>query len=388
MSQHPTLRLTALLLVSMMTVMAGATIAPALPSIRHAFADAPGADLWVRLMLTLPGLFTAIGAPIAGALIDRFGRKRLLVGAIVLYGVSGTLPGVLSSLPLMLFCRALLGLAVGGLMTTATALITDYYEGPARGGVLGRQASFMGLGGVVFLLAGGLLADLSWRAPFTLYLYAFLVLPLVLGFITEPERKREPGAAAAPRVALPWASLGLIYALGLVGMTFFYMIPVQMPFLLQRMGVTAALLAGLAIATSTLVAALVSLRYGWVRQRLAYRGIVAVTFLFMAAGFSLVGTASTYAPVLLGMAVSGLGQGLLLPNLSNWAGDTAPGPARGRVLGGLTTSIFLGQFLSPIVTQPLVAALGFGGTFLVAGGLLAALSATFAALAWKGRARA
>jgi MFS family permease len=385
MSLHPTLRLVTLLLVSMMTVMAGATIAPALPSIRLAFEGAPGADLWVRLMLTLPGLFTAIGAPIAGSLIDRFGRKPLLLGAIALYGVSGTLPGLLSSLPLMLFCRALLGLSVGGLMTTATALIADYYEGPERGVVLGRQAAFMALGGVVFLLGGGVLADLSWRAPFAIYLFAFLLLPLVLAFITEPARKREPGGGPAPRVALPWESLWLIYALGLTGMTFLYMSPVQLPFLLRGLGVTTGLLAGLGIATGTLVGALVSLRYGWVRQRLGYRSIVAATFGLMAAGFALVGAAEAYGPVLVGMAVAGLGQGLMLPNLSNWAGELAPGPARGRVLGGLTTSIFLGQFLSPLVTQPFVDASGYGGTFLIAGGVLAALSAAFTLLALSGR---
>ena len=43
--------------------------------------------------------------------------------AVALYGVAGSLPGVLTSLPLILVCRALLGLSVGGLMTTAAALI-------------------------------------------------------------------------------------------------------------------------------------------------------------------------------------------------------------------------------------------------------------------------
>jgi MFS family permease len=52
------------------------------------------------------------------------------------------------------------------MMTTATTLIADYYEGERRSAVMGQQAAFMGFGGVVFLVLGGVLADLSWRAPF------------------------------------------------------------------------------------------------------------------------------------------------------------------------------------------------------------------------------
>ena len=82
-------RLVTLLVVSTMTVMAGATISPALPTIRQAFADVPDADVWVRLVLTLPALFTALGAPLAGWLTDRVGRRPVLLTSMVLYGLGG-----------------------------------------------------------------------------------------------------------------------------------------------------------------------------------------------------------------------------------------------------------------------------------------------------------
>jgi len=387
MSSHPRMRLLTLLLVSMMTVMASATISPSLPRIRMAFEWIPGIDLWVRMVVALPALFTAMGAPLAGTLIDRFGRKRLLVAAVLLYGVAGTLPGLLSSLPLILVCRALLGLSVGGLMTTATALITDYYSGPERGAVLGRQAAFMGVGGLVFLVSGGLLADISWRAPFGVYLYAFLLLPFILLFVTEPEVKQGAAGGAAP-VALPWRTLWLVYALALTGMLIFYMIPVQLPFLLRKLGESRAALAGLAVGISTVVGSVVSLRYAQVRQRLGYRSIMAVLFACMGCGYVIIGLAGTYAVVVGGLAVSGLGQGLLTPNMANWAGEVAPPEARGRVMGGLTTSLFLGQFLSPLLMQPLLGVVGLGGAFLTAGGVLFTLAVTFSLLVWRGHAKA
>jgi hypothetical protein len=50
---------------------------------------------------------------------------------------------------------------------------------------------------------------------------------------------------------------------------------------------------------------------------------------------------------------------------------------RGRALGGLTTCIFLGQFLSPIVTQPLNQAIKLSGTYGLAGVLMAVLGGLF-----------
>jgi hypothetical protein len=50
-----------LLLVSTLTVMAGATIAPSLPAMRQHFTEVPNVDYWVRLVLTVPALFIALG---------------------------------------------------------------------------------------------------------------------------------------------------------------------------------------------------------------------------------------------------------------------------------------------------------------------------------------
>jgi MFS family permease len=384
---NPTLRLLTLLLVSTMTIMASAAISPSLPRLRLAFEGVPGIDLWVRLVVSLPALFTAVGAPLAGMLTDRFGRKRPLMAAVVLYGVAGTLPVLLSSLPLILVCRALLGLSVGGLMTIATALMADYYAGPERGVVMGRQAAAMAVGGLVFLLGGGLLADIHWRAPFTVYLFAFLLLPFIHLFLTEPEANRGAVAAGAGREPLPWSTLWQLYALTLVGMMLFYLIPVQLPFLLRRLGIQSSALAGLAVGVAMGVGSMVSWRYARVRQVLGYRSIMAVLFACMGLGYVLIGTSHSYAAVVAGLAVAGLGTGLLTPNTNHWAGALAPEAARGRVMGGLTTSVFLGQFLSPILAQPLIGALGLGGAFLAAGILLGVLAGTFGAQAWHTRAR-
>lgn len=141
-----------LLVAGTLTVMAGATIAPGLPAMQAAYAAEENADFLVRLVLTLPALFIVIGAPLAGFLTDRFGRKRLLLFSAILYAAAGSSGFFLDSLTLILIGRVLLDLAVAGIMTSVTTLIADYFTGDERAHLLGLQAIFMALGGVVFIV--------------------------------------------------------------------------------------------------------------------------------------------------------------------------------------------------------------------------------------------
>lgn len=68
-----------ILLGSTTTVLAATIISPALPGMAEAYADVPNADFLVRLTLTIPALFVAIGALFAGFLLDKWGRKPVLI---------------------------------------------------------------------------------------------------------------------------------------------------------------------------------------------------------------------------------------------------------------------------------------------------------------------
>jgi len=131
-----------LLLLAARTIMAGATIAPALPAMQAHFAAQPNAALLVKLARTIVGLAIAISAPISGILADRFGRRPVLIGALLLYAVGGTSGLLISSLGELLTGRSILGLAVAGVMTANGALINDLFSGPARGKFLSQQAAF------------------------------------------------------------------------------------------------------------------------------------------------------------------------------------------------------------------------------------------------------
>lgn len=371
-----------LLVVSTLTVMSGATIAPSLPAMQQYFADVANVDYWVRLVLTIPALFIALSAPFVGVLIDKLGRIPLLATALVVYGLAGSSGLWLASIGLILFGRALLGLSVAGIMTTATALIADYYTGKARGEFLGLQAAFMALGGVVFLSVGGFLADIDWRMPFFIYLIALVLVPCVIWLLPEPNRTVSTTQANVPDqpVSLPMGLVILTYGIALLTQIVFYLIPVQLPFYLQNLVNASAAESGLAIALTTLSSALSSILYQSVKSRLSFISIYGIAFLNMAFGYGLISVANGYAIVLPGLAIAGLGLGLLMPNMNLCLTSIAPTAARGRVLGGLTTSFFLGQFLSPLVSQPLSQVVGLDATYGLAGvvmGILAVAALIF-----------
>ena len=372
-------RLLALLLVGAMTIMAGATISPALPEIEREVATGNNAALLTRLVLTVPALFTALTALFAGAALDRFGRRRILLAAIVLYAFAGPAGGVVSNVWALLVTRALLGVAVGIVMTASVTLVADYYSGPNRGEVMGRQAAFAGIGGIVFLVGGGLLADLSWRAPFAIYLLALPVLAMTWRFLPEPARASSAAGGKDGRGAVRWKPVAALAALAFTSMVVFYLTPVQIPFHLAALGTPSGTLAGIAVASTTLTGAIASALYGRVRARMSRPVTFAILFVLMAVGYAVVAAATGPVAVIAGLAIFGTGFGLLLPSLNTLAGDLADERTRGIVIGALTTSLFLGQFASPLVAQPVIERFGSAGAYWAGAFVLALLAICFAA---------
>lgn len=355
-----------LLAASSLTVMAGATIAPSLPALKDHFAATPDIDLLARLVLTAPGLAIALAAPLAGGVADRFGRLPVLVSGVVLYAASGASGLVLDDIWAILVGRVLLGFAVGMIMTASSALIGDLFAGPGRERVIGLQAAFMNFGGVAFLLGGGLLAEISWRGPFAIYLLPLLLAPLALRFVAEPPVQTRIAAAAA----MPWTAVGFIYLIAFIGMIVFYIIPVQLPFLFRALGSTSPTLAGAGIAACSLVSGLTSLiLLRHLRTRFGFRALLILSFAAMASGYVAIWLAPSPAFAFLGLTVVGFGIGLQMPNLGSWLQQIAPPQARARVMGGFTMAIFLGQFVSPFVHGPAARLVGYSASFLAAAAL-------------------
>lgn len=366
---HP-ITLAVLLAASSLTAMAGATIAPSLPALAKHFADVPDVDLLVKLVLTAPGLAIAVGAPLGGWLADTWGRRPVLALGVALYVLAGGSGLVLDDLTGILIGRVLLGVAVALVMTSATALMGDLTPPGDRARVSGWQAAAMGFGGVVFLLAGGALAEISWRGPFAVYLIPVVLLALLPIYLPAPPPR--PNGPRGPEPRMPWRAVVPIFAFGFLGMVVFYILPIQLPFHLSALGVTSAAVAGMGIATATLGSALTSmLLAGRLRARLGMAGTLVLGFALAATGYTIVGFAPALPVVFAGVAVAGVGLGMQMPILVAALQTAAPAELRGRAAGGYTMAVFLGQFVSPFLHGPTARLFGYDGAFLVTAALSA-----------------
>ncbi|WP_051728288.1 MFS transporter [Nocardia brasiliensis] len=359
-----------ILAAAMLTVMAPAVIAPSLPAMREVFAGVAGADVLVRLVLTITSLAIGITAPLAGMTADRVGRKPLLVGSLALFAVAGAAGFFVDTLGVLLVTRALVGVAVGGIMTAVSATITDWFDGPKRASFLGLQQAFASIGGVVFLPLAGLLAASNWKSPFWIYAVSVAILPFALFALREQRRDKASEPTGVVEAGLPrpgiFRPIAGLYLLAFLVTLAFYMAPTQLPFLLAELG-TGPAVVGAVIAATTLSSVAGALTFSPLRGRWTPSAITAASVALLGAGWVLVGTANSVAPVVAGLLVGGFGVGLAVPNLNLRLSDLAPAAGRGRILSGLVTGIFLGQFVSPLILQPLIRATSISGAFVWTG---------------------
>jgi MFS family permease len=363
-----------LLLISVLTILAASIIAPALPEIAHVFSDVPGSDLLSKLVLSLPAIFIAMSAPVAGRIIDKHGRLKYLFAALVVYTISGTSAYYLNNIYLILVGRAILGLSIGTIMTITITLIGDYFEGEERKKFIGLQSAFIGFSGIIFLAGGGVLADINWRVPFLMYLFALLLVPLVAKYLIEPDRistNLEVSKFKAGKL------LRIVFATAITYMILFYIVPTQLPFLLKEYGYESNSVAGTMLSVNAVGMVISALLYSKLKSRFSFASSTSIGFFLMAAGLMSISFSNTFAMVLISMLVTGFGIGVLMPNINLWAIELTKPAQRGKTMGILTMCMFLGQFLSPIVVQPVVRSFGLTTLFLCVGGILAVLAGLF-----------
>ena len=101
----------------------------------------------------------------------------------------------------------------------------------------------------------------------------------------------------------------------------------------------------------------------------------ALGYLGYAAAFAVLALSHTLAVALVGALLLGLAVGFVMPALISIVLDVAPAHRRGFASGAVATSIFLGQFISPLISAPVISAVGYSETFAIVAVLMICLSA-------------
>lgn len=372
----------ALLMAATLTTMANATISPALPGLRAAFAADPDAEILTRLLVPAPALGVILAAPLAGIAADRIGRRPLLLAGIALFALTGSAGLVLPDLHTILASRLALGVAVALIMTTQTALVGDHFSGQRRQALSGLQIAARNFGGLIFILLAGMLAVWSPRLPFGIHAVAALYLPLIWVMLPAAATVPAPAAAAEKgRAGAGWiAAILALAALQMLTNMAFFVVPTQLPFHLVSLGYHDPRSTGVALAVLMLTGGATALAFGRMQRAIGHAGTYALGFTAMAAGYLALAFAPDRAAVLGAVAAIGAGYAAVMPNFVALALRIAPAGRAGTCGAILTASVFLGQFVSPLASTPAIAAFGAGATFsAMAAGLAVVGAAALAA---------
>ncbi|WP_322401073.1 MFS transporter [Massilia luteola] len=351
----------ALMAIVNMPSLALSALVPGLPQLFQQFSNVPHFQLLVPMIITVPSLCVALTSGFTGMLADRFGRRNLLLLALLAFALLGLAPLLFDSLLLIVASRVIVGVAEAAILTVGNALMGDYFEGAQRDKWLGYQNMLSPLIGSAIILAGGMLAGVHWRYPFLLYLVGLGVFALAWYACWEPQRDHAAAAAGAAGAAgFPWRPTLFVCGVTVLFSMVFFVQAVQHGRIFADMGVASPE----RISVLVTIASLGTVAGGYLFKRLSGVPIA----LRLAASMALYGVCYVgvaWAPgASVGLPLDALGQvggGLLLPALIAWALTHYRFEHRGRGMGLWGGSFFLGQFLS----APLLTLIGAAaGTFL------------------------
>jgi MFS family permease len=367
----------ALIAAAVMPTLAIVSLVPNLPQLFEHFSAVPHHELLVPMIITLPSLCIALFSPVAGAAADFWGRRRLMIVALIAYSVLGLIPMLLDDLYYILGSRFVVGIAEAAILTAGNAMMGDYFAGEERQKWLGIQTIVGPIVASALILAGGKLGSINWHAPFSLYALGLVVLVWVIVATWEPKPSVTPSVVAG-EVHFPWKTTILIGAVTIALSIIYFVQAVQLGRIFGELGVKSPELIGVMVTAASSGVVLGGLLY----RKLSHRSIsqlFAIILLAFAIGYLGIALSPDYRVGLPFAIVAQFANGLVLPALISWALSKYGYVNRGRGMGVWGSCFFIGTFLSP----PLLSLVGvWSGTFLKSVGAIGAACLAISALLW------
>ena len=198
------------ILASGMVFIDGTVVNVALPALQQAFDSGVAGAQWVVEAYAL--LLTAL-LLLGGAMGDRYGRRRVFAGGVLVFGAASVCCGLARTIDQLIWARALQGAGGALLVPGSLALISAAFPEQLRGKAIGTWSGWTAITAAVGPVLGGFLIEhLSWR-------YAFLVnIPLVLAVLALTFR-HVPESRSAGSGRLDWTG-ALLASLALGGLVY------------------------------------------------------------------------------------------------------------------------------------------------------------------------
>ncbi len=332
-----------ILSISLLTVMAGAAIAPALGVIGKHFAGQ--SPLLVQLIVSLPALFIILTNLVFPQLCRLMKTRTLALSGLTLYILVGAGAFFVDNIWVLLVLRALMGVSVGMIMPLSTGLLAYYFPPEEQASLMGLSAAMNQMGGVVATFLAGMLAGIGWNYAFLVYLLGVIAMILVALFLPNERLQGRGGVSLTLLKRFHPSVVGMFLV-----MVLFFIYPTNFALTasasLSEMGVTLVMV-GLDV-----VAFLAGLVFGSLMKRFASQMKYVAPAGFLA-GYICLAAGSGLLWLLLGSALIGIANGIGVPYLNTIGSVKGGKDAATTVMPLLSAALYLGQFLSPLIVSPL-----------------------------------
>jgi len=359
---------------------------PFLPLFLHRELHIPnGSELafWSGITAGATGFALALTSPIWGRLADRYGRKPMLIRAMIGGGISVGLMGLAQSALQLTVLRGVQG-ASSGTVAAATALVATETPSEHLAWALGILNSAISLGSAAGPATGALAASfVGLRAIFVgggalLLLAAVPVLLFVRESPGRLVRAKPPPTMQVLRAARPGTVQALVVLMVAQALQQTSFSAAQQLVVLRLLDLTGAgqaqFLTGITFAVSGIATALAAVTYSRLLRRSNYRTVTTAASVLM--GITLLGTAvaGSPAPLIAAFVISSFVTGSLIPAFGAMIGLEAPRSIQATIFGVGSSAIAVGFGLGPLMGGFVASAAGVQAGLAVAGGIALALA--------------
>lgn len=345
-----------ILSLSLLTVMAGAAVAPALGVVQAYFSDVN--PLLVQMIVSVPAIFIVLTNLAFSRLCTIFRVRTLVMIGLLLYTVGGCVAGCFNHIGLVLLARALVGVGVGIIMPLSTGLPAFYYSAEQQARLMGYSSAMNQMGGVIATLLSGILAGISWRASFLVYLLGLISIVLCLIFLPNDKiSSPKPQGVQAKRGGLKnnWCFILAMFLL----MTTFFVYPTNFAMEVAAEGVIPVKYVAVIMAMMDFVAFIGGLSFVSAKKlcKKLTKFLAPAMFLL---GYLLLAAVGGVLGTLAGSVLIGFANGVGIPYIISTASKRAGKSAVTTVMPLISAALYLAQFLCPMLLAAIGNVVGAG----------------------------
>ncbi len=365
------------------TLVSGTSLVyPALPAVALDLQVDTAKVGLIIAVFSAPAIFLA---PLFGAIADLHGRRRVLLIGLGLFALAGTAAAWARSFDVLLLLRALQGVGMSALSPLTIALISDILPEEREIHGQGLKVAIDRVANIMLPIIGGMLAAVSWRAPFLMYAFVFVLAFAALRWMPETNAGGGHGLRQYLRdtsIAVRQPRLVVAYGTGFLRFFLDYGLYTYLPLLLSVRQAADPVVVGWLIAISAAGSIVTAMSIGRIHRWQSAEWLLSLAFFASSIALAIIAMAHPLWVIGAAAFLFGVGNGLISPLQKSLLTRRTPANLRGGVISFDRMIQQIAKSLAPALMGLLLLVADLSAVFWV----LAAFSLIGACgLVWAGR---